>query len=152
MLRGLSTAERIKAYIQPKPNSGCWIWTGKCSVGGYGQMKIARKWVYIHIYNYRTMHGEISERLELDHLCRVRPCVNPWHLEAVTHTENVRRGLGNRKNERTHCPRGHEYTLENTKLKRNRTSRECKTCHRFKMAERRERLKVNSACTHQTSP
>ena len=69
--------------------------------------------------------------MELDHLCRVIACWNPWHLEEVTHAENVRRGRGNGYREKTHCPKGHEYTPENTYRPPSRpTNRQCQTCRR----------------------
>ncbi len=75
--------------------------------------------------------GPIPEGLELDHLCRVRHCVNPDHLEAVTHRENIRRGLGG---PRSHCINGHEFTPENTSLKRGWQA--CRACSREKMRVR----------------
>jgi len=70
----------------------CWLWTGTQVRGGYGQFwldghKLA------HCYAYETTVGPIPEGLQLDHLCRVTRCVRPSHLEPVTASENVRRGL-----------------------------------------------------------
>ena len=68
----------------------CWVWTAFRMPNGYGQFdkQYAHRWAYEHL------RGEIPEGLELDHLCRVRHCVNPWHLEPVTHAENHRRRRG----------------------------------------------------------
>lgn len=51
-----------------------------------------RHWVYAHRAAYEALRGPIPEDRVLDHLCRVRRCYNPWHLEIVTIGENVRRG------------------------------------------------------------
>jgi hypothetical protein len=80
--------------------------------------------VSIHRYIYELFSGPIPVGLVLDHLCRVRHCVNPEHLEPVTIAENVRRGLKGRMV--THCPKGHEYTPENTYTYNRRECRRCK--------------------------
>lgn len=76
----------------------CWIWQLKKthptarSSGGYGTLRAKGKEYLAHRYYYEQHRGPIPEGLTLDHLCRVRHCVNPEHLEPVTHLENVRRG------------------------------------------------------------
>ena len=76
---------------------------------------------------YALLVGEIPAGLELDHLCRVRECVNPQHLEAVTHHENM---LRSREATKTHCKHGHEFTPENTYTYQRGVGiqRCCKTC------------------------
>lgn len=66
----------------------CWIWGGNLNASGYG---VSARSGRAHRMVYERMVGPVSEGLELDHLCRVRSCVNPAHLEAVTHQENMRR-------------------------------------------------------------
>jgi transposase len=73
--------------------SPCWIWQLKISKFGYGKRKIAGKEEPAHRIFYEAKYGKVPEGLCLDHLCRVRCCVNPDHLEAVTELENKRRGL-----------------------------------------------------------
>lgn len=71
----------------------CRIFLGATNqVRGYGYLTVAKKQVYTHRVMYEAFVGEIPKGLELDHLCRVRACCEPNHLEAVTHRENVRRG------------------------------------------------------------
>lgn len=78
-----------------KKTDGCWIWQGPDNGQGYGTLRLpgVRKKSYAHRVSYEMLVGPIPEGLYLDHLCRNPPCVNPDHLEPVTHAENVRRGL-----------------------------------------------------------
>lgn len=95
---------------------GCWLWLGAASVGGYGQFYAGRLWpsgsqgkVYAHRYAYELLVGPIPEGLDIDHLCRVRNCVNPDHMEPVTHRENMLRGdtVVARNAMKTTCTKGH---------------------------------------------
>jgi HNH endonuclease len=70
----------------------CWIWQQATSSQGYGMVTIKNKQFLMHRVMYEQVYGAIPEGLELDHLCRNRPCVRPDHLEAVTHAVNTRRG------------------------------------------------------------
>ena len=72
------------------PFGPCWIWQGDVGTTGYAKIGNSE---YGHVVFYERKHGPIPEGLELDHLCRLRCCVNPDHTEPVTHTVNVRRGL-----------------------------------------------------------
>ena len=97
---------------EPEPNSGCWLWLGKINNQGYGW---AGKRGSAHRALYIALRGPIPNGLILDHKCRVRCCVNPDHLEAVTDRENVARGFSpSAVNARkTHCIRGHELAGDN---------------------------------------
>lgn len=115
--------------------TGCWIWNGATSNGGYGVFRVSGKNHIAHRWLYEEVHGKIPDGVECDHLCRNRICVNPSHIEAVTKLENVRRGeSGKWQREKTHCPNGHEYTIENTKYcsstvrGRKYVVRRCKQC------------------------
>lgn len=111
----------------------CWLWLDKPS-DKYGVFGFSGKVRLAHRISYLLVHGQIDENLSIDHLCKNRMCVNPLHLELVTWSENSRRGHVDR--EVTHCPKGHEYTSENTYIQRN--SRQCKACTR----ERKQRYRA----------
>lgn len=123
-------------------DSGCIEWTGHLAGGGYGRFWFEGKNALAHRWIYERCVGPIPDGLQLDHLCRVRHCVNPDHLEPVTASENVRRGLAPRAaaargRSITHCPAGHPYTAENTYT--NRGGRACLICKRSKARESYER-------------
>ena len=109
----------------------CWLWTA-CARGGYGQISAggrSRKILSAHRVAYEMLVGPIPEGLDLDHLCRVTLCVNPKHLEPVTHRENLLRGESpSAKHARkTECLRGHP--LSGANLYTNpRGHRSCKIC------------------------
>ncbi len=108
----------------------CWLWTAADNNNGYGVFWNGERQTYAHIFAYVLLVGPIPENLEPDHLCRVRSCVRPFHLEPVTHLENVRRGkAGAWQAAKTHCPSGHEYSTENTYICR-QGGRACRTCNR----------------------
>ena len=128
-----------QSYI-PEPNSGCWLWLRHTQVHGYGI--IGSQPFLAHRVSYERYKGLIPSGLVIDHLCRVRCCVNPDHLEAVTQGENIRRSSLVGKWSRgviTHCPQGHEYNAENTLTvtRRGGTSRQCRECGRIRCRRRR---------------
>lgn len=84
--------ERILDKIQPEPNTGCWLWMGALTFG-YGRFWVNGRNARAHRISYEAFVGPIPDGLVIDHTCRQKSCVNPEHLEVVTHKENVRRGL-----------------------------------------------------------
>jgi len=115
----------------------CWVWTGTHSHDGYGQVKATGAMRYVHVVVYRALVGPIPEGLELDHLCRVRDCSNPAHLEPVTHKENHARGM---KAQQTECIHGHAFTAANT-LRKSNGRRACRICeNEGRRRRRRERI------------
>jgi hypothetical protein len=109
----------------------CWDWTGNHDKLGYSRMAFAKLGRRAHRVAYELLIGPIPDGLEIDHLCRNRGCVNPWHLEPVTHRENVRRG---KLATVTQCTKGHPYDALNTGIYRGR--RYCRTCMRHDSHER----------------
>jgi hypothetical protein len=108
------------------PVEGCWLWCASTLRGGYGQFNDGRTMVRAHRWIYEQLVGPIPEGLDLDHLCRVRNCVNPEHLEPVTRGENLLRGYAAR-GVKTHCAKGHPFDSANT-FKRPSGGRGCRTC------------------------
>ena len=120
----------IQAGIAPFTGDGCWLWVKSRSHDGYGWASLGNKTHQAHRLVYRLIVGEPPEGTHLDHLCRVRHCVNPDHLEPVTPGENLRRspltpaGM-------TLCRNGHELVPM-------RGQRRCTICQRAYEASRRE--------------
>ncbi|HEV2928117.1 MAG TPA: HNH endonuclease signature motif containing protein, partial [Propionibacteriaceae bacterium] len=98
----------------------CWPWTANRMDSGYGRYSIDGRSKLAHRISYELSVGSIPDGLQIDHLCRNKPCVNPTHLEAVTQRENLLRGdtVPARNAARTHCANGHEFTPENTSRNR----------------------------------
>lgn len=130
---------RFEAFIDR--SGDCWLWKGG-KINGYGVFRarfgVRQLYnVYAHHFAYELHKGPIPEGLTLDHLCRVRACVNPDHLEAVTQRENTLRGTSaiavNAK--KTHCNHGHAFVPANTG-QTGRGGRYCKECGRIKSLRR----------------
>ena len=135
----------IPAY---RPELGsCWIWTGYTDPNGYGNF---RRWRHnvtrsAHRIAWEWLRGPIPTGLQLDHLCRVRACVNPDHLEPVTPKINQHRGYGEAAKHvrQTHCIHGHAFTPENTRIvirASGTTSRQCRMCERLRRAARKKAI------------
>jgi hypothetical protein len=113
----------------------CWIWMGSRSNGRgaiYGNLNLNGIHEKAHRASWKILVGEIPIGKILDHLCRNTLCVNPDHLEPVTHKENCQRGVAgaitaNRQKSKTHCLRGHAFDEHNT-LKKKNGSRDCREC------------------------
>lgn len=127
--------ELFNARYVPVTESGCWIWIGEVAAHGYGLLGFDGHREYAHRVSHRLFKGEIPDGLTIDHLCRVRCCVNPDHLEAVTRGENVLRGESTsaRFKRATHCIRGHELAGDNLMpLSSRPNTRVCRACSRLR--------------------
>ena len=123
-----TTMERFNEsfYIDQK---GCWIWTKADRGNGYGASWYKGKIISAHrlgLLLYKNI--SIDDNNVADHLCRVPKCVNPDHLEMVTHRENILRGDGVAavNSKKTHCQKGHDLYGEN--LYKHNGKRYCKKC------------------------
>ena len=115
-------------WLMVRKGDGCWEWMGGKNGGGYGAFNLSgspRTHILAHRFAYQQTKGSVPEGLECDHLCRRPSCVNPDHIELVTHQENIARG---RQATKTHCPYGHPFDTLNTYY-RQRGGRDCRKCH-----------------------
>lgn len=117
-----------------KQEGGCWLWLSTITRDGYGHFWLQGKLVSAHRFAYELLVGPIPSGLTLDHLCRVRACVKPEHLEPVTVRDNVLRGNGHSalNAQKTQCPQGHQYDLFNTYLIPS-GGRGCRACERSRV-------------------
>ncbi len=118
--------ERILRKVQ-KDERGCWRWTGYISPAGYGQIGQGNgKGIFlVHRASWLVFRGPIPEGMELDHLCRVRHCINPDHLEPVTRQENMLRVRGE------YCPKGlHRMEGDNRYVTPSTGKGRCAACAR----------------------
>ena len=128
-LQNLMNVWEKSQYISSWDDNECWEWLGNKNGNGYGQFKKFGQTIRLHKFSYEFFKGSVPIGLEIDHLCKNRVCLNPNHLEAVTHQENIRRSLVLL----THCPHGHEYTPENlVKSAKWKTCRICRNAHHKK--------------------
>lgn len=111
-----SELRRFEAKTITDP-SGCILWVGAKNNRGYGNVSMGGKYCKAHRLAYEHAYGPIPVGKEIDHLCRVRACVRPDHLRAVTHRENVlaegATSFAKRNADKTHCVNGHPLTLGN---------------------------------------
>jgi hypothetical protein len=123
-----NTRPEPRFWAQVDKTEDCWIWTGFVGRSGYGYISVRGLKKVAHRYGYELTVGPIPDGLQLDHLCRVRTCVNPAHLEPVTLAENVRRGNApSAISARTDvCPNGHEGKYERWSS----GARFCRECRR----------------------
>lgn len=133
VIRKIHSLDRLNERVLVS-DAGCWLWQGCKNHLGYGQMGIplSRKLGMAHRLVYERHVGPIPEGLEVDHLCRVPACVNPLHLELVTHAENMRRAPWTaiqHQLAKARCPHGHPYAGENLYVN-TKGSRECRTCRK----------------------
>jgi hypothetical protein len=134
---------RFWSKVEILGSDECWLWRGYVNNYGYGDFWIGRN-TKAHRYSYELQVGPIPAGLVLDHLCRVRHCVNPRHLEPVTIGENVMRGktLAAANAAKTSCMNGHPFTPENTWRRIDRPGRVCRICRGLSVARCRAKRAV----------
>jgi hypothetical protein len=121
--------------------TGCWQWMGPLSQWGYGKAQVRGHTVAVHRVFYESVLGPIPERHTLDHLCRNRGCVNPYHLDPVLIGENLLRSpltLNGIAAAKTHCYQGHAFAEHGYTDYRGR--RACRICTKLKMQRRKKPL------------
>lgn len=134
--------ERIMGKIEMVTESGCWIWLGATKGGeeDYGRVYFCGMKFSVHRLVYELLKGPVPDGLVLDHLCRVEPCANPWHLEPVTDAVNIQRGNAPYvilKRNRV-CLRGHAMEGDNVRV--NKGINKCRSCERERSTRRRHAL------------
>lgn len=125
--------KQISRKIVRVPGGGCWLWHGSINEGGYGRVYYGGKPMLAHRVTYSLIVGAIPTGLQIDHLCRVRRCVNPAHMEPVTQRENTRRGEAPaaRQSRQDHAKCGHPFDGMNSSGKR-----VCTECFRAAVSAR----------------
>lgn len=149
--------ERLWSKIDKQNPDECWPWIAGKTSHGYGSIYFDGKSRPAHRIVYELTYGPVPDGLVLDHTCHNltgcylgagcphRACCNPAHLEAVPQVVNFRRGDRATQPPPTHCPRGHEYTPENTRIRSNAEGRVvgrwCRACNRLRSAAIRAKAK-----------
>lgn len=136
----MTRLERFWSKVNKNTESGCWEWNASKDRHGYGQFGILYGTYLSHRISYELMNGSIPAGLEIDHLCRNHGCVNPNHLQAVTHRENVMRGNSALRRPwqlKDKCKSGHALTSDNIRLVEGGNVRECRKCKRIRALKNR---------------
>lgn len=126
-IEGITVDDARRFYSHTWQSGDCWIWTGGSGTGGYGRWRHDGSPVLPHRFSYTYMISDIPDGLVLDHACRNRLCVNPYHLEPVTNRVNIRRGSASLRVDDKHCKRGHERSDANTYRRKNGYA-DCRVC------------------------
>lgn len=129
----MSAGARFWSKVELTDN--CWLWAASTSHDGYGQFRVGKTMRYAHVVAWEEEHGLKPAGKELDHVCRVRRCVRPSHLELVSHRENVIRGASTAaaRAAATACIRGHALSGRNLAITKG-GYRRCRECDRQRHA------------------
>lgn len=135
-LTPLTTAQTEQFWARVDKTGECWLWIGVTTEKGYGRFSLVndagRRQHRAHRVAFTEARGPIPDGLVIDHLCRVRNCVNPDHMELVTPAENTLRGVSPSAiaAARTSCAKGHPYLPETTSMRSDGGGRICLVCRR----------------------
>lgn len=147
MTPAIPMADKFWRSVGPDETGGdCWVWAGFLDSKGYGKLSSRGKTLFAHRVSYELIVAEIPDGLQIDHLCRNKSCVNPWHLEPVTGSVNTLRAVEARIPP-THCRHGHEYTDETLLIRPTPTgsTRKCRICVRQHDRDKHERRRKRAA-------
>ena len=112
-----------------KKTNNCWLWQGHCNEKGYGTIH-REGFRLAHRYSYYFHNGPFDLNMTVEHLCKVRNCVNPKHLTLLTHSENCA-GAYNVNRNKTHCKNGHKFSKDNI-YNSKFNIRKCKLCDKMR--------------------
>ncbi len=138
----------VQQYIRDRVRvdaDGCWRWQLSLDRDGYGAGCFNKRKGRSHRLSYEAFVGPIPDGLHIDHLCRVRDCANPAHLEPVTNAENIRRGVPGSK-PKTHCKRGHSFAEHGRKTANGMN--QCCECDRLRARAAYERNRETILAKH----
>jgi HNH endonuclease len=155
LIMGLPDRFWAKTSIEDRGyETPCLMWTAYRMPNGYARYAHEGQACYAHRVVYETVVSPIPPGLTVDHLCRNRACVNPWHMEPVTNRVNILRGetIMATNAAKTHCVHGHEYTPENTIINPKTGRRRCATCAREQQDERNRQRREERAQHRRPEP
>lgn len=136
--RGRSREQRFWEKVDRRTVDECWEWTAGLDGHGYGSFNLSPKTIQSYRYAWLLLRGSLPDSAVLDHLCRNRKCVNPWHLEPVSIGENLKRSpltWTTRNMSKTHCIHGH--SLDDAYIDGTTGWRKCRTCVRARQRAKR---------------
>lgn len=143
--------QRFMANVEGSSKNACWYWAGAKNKSGYGVFGIQSKAWLAHRVSYFIFRGEPPQDKHVDHTCVNRWCVNPFHLQVVTHAENASLAKRRRDAVITHCPNGHELTEDNlVKHMFKSGTRKCRIC--FNEYDRQRQGKYRSGDNYTPRP
>lgn len=128
-------------------DAGCWEWTGHRHERGYGRIVLDKKNVSVHRLLYELFNGPIPDGWVIDHMCENKPCSNPAHLDACTHTDNIERHwtIHPERDSNTHCSRGHKFDDVGWII--DKQDRACKKCYKMRQDKyEKERKAMKGKC------
>lgn len=134
--------ERLWSKVDCDTDDQCWLWGGGINSRGYGYMWIGNNMYRVHRLVYEFEVGKIPDGHEVHHKCNNPACVNPYHLQAVSHTEHMVNCTPNhftyKHARQTHCINGHEFNEENTYLRKS-GGRACRQCTHYSQEKYRSK-------------